>query len=385
MDTEYSFKLEGGGLPPEVMVVDSPNPPRVVSGTQSLKLDNMPRRMLLFVPPDGFWDMVVESTGSAAGSCQIEFPRLPQSGPLGWWHRVHGLSGAARFGAGAIRIGVVDEGLSTQRENSCIGHVNNIGSEAWSPQNHQRALNPLTQHGHAICSILSSRVNGSGGYRGIVSDADIWFAAAGEETTPTLGLPRVLASIRLLVEKYACDVISISAGDWLDPIPDLETEVELAADRGTLCFLAAGNQGEVRYPAKYPVCLAVAALGQAGNAPTGSTVEYLDQHSSEFIRRPLYLWDKSARGPAVEFCAPGVGVIWNNCGAAARASFGTSYACPIAAGVAARILAGDARFMHAPRDRQRYDYGLQVLAASCKAFGSRSEQSYWKYGRLVAP
>lgn len=350
-----------------------------------MRIKNTPRRILLFVPPDGFWDMVAESTGSPAGPCQVEFPRLPQSGPLGWWHGVHGVSGAAQSGTGAIRVGVVDEGLSFQNQKSCIAHINNVASEAWSPQDYQRALNPLTKHGHAICSILGSRVNGSVGYRGIVSDADIWFAAAGEETTPTLVLPRVLASIRLLVEKYACDVISISAGDWRDPIPDLETEVELAADKGTLCFFAAGNQGKARYPAKYPACLAVAALGQVGNAPAGSTVEYLDQHSSEFIRRPLYLWDKSARGPEVEFCAPGVGIIWNNCGIAARASFGSSYACPIAAGVAARILSRDARFMNAPRDRQRYDYGLQVLAFSCKAVGSRSEQSYWKYGRLVAP
>jgi Subtilase family len=177
-------------------------------------------------------------------------------------------------------------------------------------------------------------------------------------------------------------LISISAGDWPDPVPDLETEVELAADRGTLCFFAAGNRRSVLYPARYPACLAVAALGQAGNAPAGTTVEYMDLHVSEWLAHPLYLWGLSARGAEVEFCAPGVGVIWNDCGMAARASVGSSYACPIAVGVAGRILSGDVTFMNVPRDRRRYTHGVQVLASSCRATGSSNERNYWKYGRL---
>jgi subtilisin len=232
-------------------------------------------------------------------------------------------------------------------------------------------------------SILASRASGPHGYAGIVPTAEVYFAAAGDETTATLDEGRLVASIQLLVQKYRCDIISISAGDWPRAVPAIETEIEVAADQGTLCFFAAGNQRKVLFPASYPASLAVAALGCTGHAPPDTSVYVNDTFLSELLAPPVYLWKRSARGPQIAFCAPGVGILWNEGGVAARAAIGTSYACPIAAGVAARLIAVDVKFLHAPRDRRRYDYAVQALAGHCRPLGPASERKFWKYGRLL--
>jgi hypothetical protein len=126
-------------------------------------------------------------------------------------------------------------------------------------------------------------------------------------------------------------------------------------------------------------------LGHMGIAPPGTNVALADLAQAEPLAEPFYLWGGSARGSEIEFCAPGVGVVWSMYRAAAKPAIGTSYACPIAAAVAARILAMNDEYRREPRGSRRATIGLDALIAACRHFGGPNEHAYWKYGRYVVP
>lgn len=383
--TAFQFELQDEGPPARVMVADGVRPPFLWPGERALEIDTDATGLLFFGAPNGFWDRVFDSN-RAPPAVEVVFPRIVANQAQPWWHRVHGLRAPpAASSDGPLRIAVIDEALARQGRSSCIAHVQHLGGEAWGSRSAPRAFQPSSLHGHAMCALIGSRADPTTGFPGAAPDAELYFAAAGCEGDDKVSIFRLAACIEMLVDRYRCDIISVSAGDYEMPVQSVEEAVQDAAQEGTLCFFAAGNTGEARYPASQPGCLAVAALGHAGVAPAGTSVSYTDLTQADPLSGPVYLWRKSARGPEIEFCAPGVGVIWSQNRSAAKASIGTSYACPIAAGVAARILAGSAAFRQAARSEKRHQLGLQALINACRPFGNPAEGGYWKYGRFVVP
>jgi len=79
----------------------------------------------------------------------------------------------------------------------------------------------------------------------------------------------------------------------------------------------------------------------------------------------LYQWAKSCTGAGCDFFAAGSNVIYSIDGRAAGALNATSSASPIAAGVAAVVLAGDAHFGGMHRDRRRWRYALERVTERC--------------------
>jgi len=341
---------------------------------------------LVLAPTQGFWAERLAASKLKTDRIRVRFSALPQTGPLGWWHEFHGIRDRTPPRGAGVTIGVIDEALGKQPANSSISNVENLGDIAWNrgaTNATSRGWSPITEHGEAVCALLAARVAGASGFAGVAPDAAVVFVAAGADNTPALSRSRLIAGIDYLSKVRKCDLISVSAGDSPAPLADLETAVDDAANSGTLCFFAAGNGRKVRYPAVYPICLAVAALGRSGIAPAESYISYVDQFSSEAIEGAnVYLWSMSARGAEVDFCAPGVGVIWSRFGLPAAACFGTSFACPIAVGVAAMILGADPKFLNADRDRQRYERGLDSLRKACVPVGSIPTLPYWSHGRL---
>ena len=381
------FRYPDGGKPSEVLVQEGGNS-LPIPGDRPFPLNLEPGvdvtgRYVVFTPPYGFWAVTIEASLLQQNHVTIEFPALGGDGPLGWWHHFYGIRDLKSERGRGIRVGIIDEALAPQLPTSCISHVQNDGGAAWSTKDPPRAREPLTNHGGAVCALLTSRANSQSGYAGIVPHAEVFFSAAGADESEGLDRQRLLASISYLSEYRRCDVISVSAGDSRDPLPDIAAAVEDAADRGTACFFAAGNQGRPFYPARYDTCLAVAAIGKRGTAPTGTFMKHLETHESEDVNSSdVFVWSKSARGPEIEFCAPGVAVVWSKNGTAASASFGTSFACPVHSGVAALLLSQDQQFRDSPRDRNKYNRAIAILTSACRPLGSTGGQVLVKYGRL---
>lgn len=328
----------------------------------------------------GCWIATVNGTQFTNRTLTVDFFALPRTGPLGWWHSLHRVGNVAH--EPKIRIGVVDEALAKQSTTSCIAHVSNDGGAAWGGGNAQRAFQPMTDHGQAVCSLLTSRARTSDGFAGIVPGAKVFFAAAGSDSSSKLSMRRLRDALDYLATARGCDIITVSAGDHEGPLAGIEAIVEALADRGVLCFFAAGNSRVPYYPAKYQSCLAVAALGRHGIAPRGTVMDFRSSAESEALANNSadYLWAQSARGPEVDFCAAGVGVIWNRLGKGEREAAGTSFASPVAAGVAAVILSKDATFLDSPRDRSRYNLALRLLQSSSTQVTDTQGKVLWKYG-----
>lgn len=388
--TTFTFALANGAPPHAVAVQVSGRKTLTVPGDQPLPLNKIHgashASFIGFAADDaGHWGAKVATATLGTGAVHIIFQSLPPPQPPLWWHELHMGTTLATLGA-KMRIGVIDEALEHPAPSSCIAHIENIGGAGYLKPNNPRAFKPNTYHSIAVCSLLGSRADPNVGCRGIVPDADIVFASAAGDKTTELSLGRVASCIAYLSEEKACDLITVSAGDCKDELPAIEEAVHDALEVGTLCFFAAGNYGAVHHPARYPECLAVAALGCAGYAPPGSDIEYVDRTESRVVLGAReYLWTNSGCGPEVDFCAGGVGLIWNHDGVPARAECGTSFASPIATGAAALILSRDSQYVGMSRNELRSARGLQILRQSCKPLGTGNELNYWTYGRLWVP
>jgi len=354
--------------------------PQLFPGIQPpvpLRADSPFEVIYITVLDGGYW---ILKFNKPSGRLTQIVPRLPQ-GPRGWWHELHCPNGAGADKT--IKIGVIDEALPHQEPGSSLAHVVNLGGAAWKgPVNKNRAFQSLgNHHGLAVCSLLTARPAHPDGFEGIAPNATVYFCAAGSDTDERLNPTRLANCIDLLASPdYECDIITFSSGDGDRPLPNIEIAMEAAADRGTLCFAAAGNKGgSPRFPAKYPDCLAVAALGRAGLAPK-NTQEEEDERLSTSLPNGLFFWHASAQGPGVEFLGAGVAVFRTEPSGGTFAMTGTSAAAPIVAGTAALILGEDATYQSLGRTRERVNHAMTALRANCQNLSAGAQM-----GPLVAP
>ena len=343
----------GGGRPTHASV-----PERVIP----IPDQSLPLRFLRVVPDQrGYWSF---GALDVERDVDVQLSRLP-SGPHGWWHHLHKATQHGLDRGRGIRVGIVDEALAVQSKTSCISHVENAGLLPATGRQSLRAFRPEVDHGHAVTSLLASRCISSTGYQGMAPGAEVIFASAAADDSKRLRSGRVSRAIHHLVYDRECDIISISAGESRHSIPEIEAALMDAWDRGSLCFLASGNtaEGEILYPARYPDALSVAALGMRGFAPRLTAERVLDDESSRHeVLSGFYQWYNSTVIGQADFIAAGSNVIWSLDHQAAGALNGTSFACPIAAGVAAAILAQDGTYATLPRTAARAQYARNLLA-----------------------
>lgn len=335
-----------------------------------VEVDFAVKEVFCWVPTGGYWMLRTEVLGARVAGTILRLPR----GPLGWWHGVQGVHDAgqqASAGTG-IRIGVIDEAMATDVPPD-IEHVKNIGASAWGMDDGGRAYDPETDHALSVCSLLASRAASPDGFLGMAPGAEVTFAAAGsdgnrgDEARACLSPSRLANSLEVLVAKHQCDIISFSAGDCEDPVPEVELAARAAREAGSICFTAAGNEGNAPlYPARYEELLAVGAAGHKGVAPPQTPECLAEVESARNCEGDLFYWHGSARGPGVNYVAPGVAVFslfdsQQLGGSGLRSVIGTSFAAPMAAGIAARILGSDEIYKSLPRTRRRAEYALSVL------------------------
>lgn len=172
-------------------------------------------------------------------------------------------------------------------------------------------------HGHStvISGIIAAQKDDQG-IVGIAPKSKLYFAKSiddGGRGDPSA----MIKGIRWALEKDV-DIISISAGMWVDFKP-LHAIIKEAYSADKIIVAAAGNSGtqyeDVAYPARYPEVIAVAAYDKKRKAATFSS-----------------------HGPSVKFSMPGVDIYSTYLRNSYSRFQGTSFACPIMAGVIALIL-----------------------------------------------
>jgi subtilisin family serine protease len=312
----------------------------------------------LFVMQGGYWSLTFEEPRHRVSGI---VPKLPQ-GPRGWWHKLHQINARPGLRGAGIKIGVIDESLPLQREHSPLSHIENLGAAGWNCDTDRPFQSLGSDHGSVVCSVLAARCHEAHGFEGVAPDATVLFCSAGADDKDSLDPTRLANSIYVLAEDCGCDIITISAGDSDQELPEILGALEDATDLGVLCFAAAGNQGGAPLcPAFYPDCIAVGAVGKRDFAPPGTWDAREAAKSRAHSAGEVFFWNSSARGRQVRFLGAGVSVIYTDAAGGSFAVTGTSFAAPIVAGTAAVILSKDQQFQSLGRDRKRVEYALGKL------------------------
>ena len=304
-------------------------------------------------PPSAYWSWFRMYPRSGA----IELPPLARNGPLGWWHRLLGISQYSPRRGSGIRIGIIDTGVGP---HPYLAHGTSAG--AFIDGAHSTNAADISEHGTHVAGIIGARPDvSSPDFAGIAPGAEIVYARVfppGKNSTANNG--DIAAAIDAMVQEHRVDLLNLSLGGTRSS--EIEHDaIQAALDDGVLVLCASGNGGSaVTYPAAYAGSVAVSAIGLLGAVPAGS-VDALaaPAESAGFTANGLFAAAFNNAGPQVACVGPGVGIISTALdsqrpGAAPYAAMsGTSMACPAVTAALATWLAADPNFRNMPRDRNR--------------------------------
>jgi subtilisin len=324
---------------------------------------------LLVLPEHGHWGRVVRSVSD---SMSVDCPPLPDGRVEPWWRYALRQDGAGLDGEG-IRVGVVDTGCGP---NGALGHVVDTGAFLEGAHFAGEGRD-VDRHGTHVCGIVGARPT-RGGLVGLAPAATLLsarvFPAGGGASQAD-----VANAIDALSRGHACDLINLSLGSSRPSEIENDALID-AAERGTLCVCAAGNDGieGVAYPARYDAAVAVGALGHDDAAPPGSLAE-LDKpsESDRYGAEGLFLASFSNRGWQIDAAAPGSAIVSTvperNLEGGHREPYadmsGTSMAAPAICASLAVLLAADPEYLALPRNHRRSATARSRLRRSCRDLG----------------
>lgn len=323
----------------------------------------------LVIPSHGYWTMVARG---AQITLPIECPPLPAEGPLGWWHQMLGTAAFDATAGAGIKVGVVDSGLGA---NDALAAAIGIGAFIDGAVDLSAAATVGTDpHGTHVAGTIGSRPVADGGYGGIAPGCTLYSARV---FAPGRGANQgdIANAIDALSRDLEVDLINMSLGA---PTASqiLHDAIIDAAERGTLCVAAAGNEaGPVGYPGGFDEVICVGALGIEGWGPAGSLSSIrLPADQALFGRDSLYFANFSCFGPEIDCVGPGVGIIASMPGAVDASEpyggmDGTSMASPAVCGALAVLLARDAAYRLLPREENRAKAARRILMNSLRDVG----------------
>ena len=208
-----------------------------------------------------------------------------------------------------IKIALLDSGRSEHFEL-----VNNTGNV----KNFTDSSIVEDRVGHStFCSGLIAAEKNDQGIIGVAPKAKIYFGKAINDGS--IGDPSSLVNAVNWAIEQKVDIISISAGMFMDFQP-LHDAIKVAYAQNIIIVCAVGNTGtqfgDVAFPARYPECIGVGAYDK-------------NRKVASF----------SSRGLNIAFSMPGVDIYSTWLQNQYCCLSGTSFACPVLAGVCALILA----------------------------------------------
>ena len=253
-------------------------------------------------------------------------------------------------GSSSIVIAILDTGTATDHpdlQGKFVPGYDMVNNDS----------NPYDDFGHGTMTagIAAANSNNTTGIAGISWGAKIMpvkvldHNGSGSDETLARG-------IRWAVD-HGANIINASLGGG-DTSSVQDDAIKYAHDHNVLMVAAAGNtpDGKPHYPAASPYVVAVAATGRSDTV-TGF----------------------SSYGPYVAVAAPGVGILstaWDNGHLTYEYGNGTSFSCPIVAGVAALVWSINPQFTA--------DDVLGVLEDSADDVGPAGYDNYTGFGRVNA-
>ena len=386
---KYQVTITGGGAPlagvdvtfyvaDESGSVSTSTTQTDAEGHASIEL--APGQTITFVEPipyAGFWIMLAEAPPSGTTIDCAPVQRAPDNGRA-WWHAVT-KTGASGDGAG-VKIGVIDTGCGPHPN---LSHVQLAGVFYDGQSLPGSQAIDVAEHGTHTTGLIGARPSRAGDYSGMAPACNLFHVRvfASEDQGPSQA--DLINAIDTLSRDLKCDLINMSLGGG--PSSGAEQDcIRDALERGALCICSAGNDaGPVNFPAAYPECVAVSALGQVGWAPAGSfSAGNRPRQAGRMGKDNLFLATFSSNGADLDAAGPGVGIVstvpdHNGATGLYMEMDGTSMASSAVCAALAVILSKDSSYASLPRDRSRSRAARQLLEANCVSLGlSRSFQGF---------
>ncbi|WP_080241123.1 S8 family serine peptidase [Spirosoma rigui] len=260
-----------------------------------------------------------------------------------------------------VKVGVIDTGAGPHPDLTLAGGACTVTGE--NPTD----FADVDEHGTHVSGIIGARGTAPTGIRGVAPGVDLYMYRVFSKGNPGASNFAIIKAIEQAV-KDGCDVINMSLGGG-PPDDATEDAITFAHENGTICFVATGNDGRqpVSFPASFSLSLAVGAMGRKGTFPANTT-DAPNVAAPYGTDRKNFVAEFSNIGNEVDFIAPGVGILSSVPGGYAPLS-GTSMACPMAAGVAARLISSNKTILSMSRNAARAEAMVQYLAANVKSMG----------------
>lgn len=214
------------------------------------------------------------------------------------------VTGGAFAGRGeGVLVGILDSGILAhpQFDDVYIVHIDLAGGGV---------AGPGAAHGNSVASIIT-------GSEGIAPDAELFVVRVLDDDG--LGNSYHVAQGIVQAVDLGVKIINMSLGVYQDT-PLLRQAVAYAHEHGVLMVAAAGNDGYGRmpYPAAYPEVLAVTAIDGSGQQAVFPN-----------------------QSKAIDFAAPGVGILTAREDEGTVLFSGTSAAAPFVSGTLAALISGE--------------------------------------------
>ncbi len=169
-------------------------------------------------------------------------------------------------GSSCVRIAVLDTGVDADHEDLRqilnLEDAYNVFTDDNNVQDpgQTRSTDIPISHGTHVIGIIGAQTNNKTGIAGVTWQADIIPILVLKQLGGTIA--DVATGINKAVE-LGVDIINLSLGipgEFADPYKSpLYTALQSAYNQGIIIVAAAGNTGELLYPAKYPEAIAVGA------------------------------------------------------------------------------------------------------------------------------
>ncbi len=190
----------------------------------------------LIVPEHGAWSLLHQNPVNGS---TVELPALPVDGPLGWWHRMIGVSSYSADRGKGIRVGVVDSGVGP---HPYLDGVEGVGAFVnGSHEDGAKASEDVGDHGSHVSGIIGALIpDDSKHYGGIAAGAKVLMARA--FATPERASNADIANaIDHLALNHEVDIINLSLGGSQPSIVERDA-LQVALESGALPIAAADNR-----------------------------------------------------------------------------------------------------------------------------------------------
>ena len=251
--------------------------------------------------------LCIEPDGNVKGCAEEEAPgQITEENQKTWNQEMLHIPEEKEEGAAKVKVAVLDSGIDYGNDIVYKEQINLIpGEEELTP-----FFTDATGHGTSVAGIICAEDNGAG-ITGMNPHVELYSAKVLSEGNKA-PVSRVVEGIYWAIENKV-HILNMSFSTP-DDSQILRKAVEDAYQAGILMVAAAGNNGQVEYPAAYPQVIAVGSVNAEGKAA-----------------------EKSASGDELEFVAPGEKVTSTGLLHGTIVQSGTSLAAPHVAGVASLL------------------------------------------------